>query len=269
METGQPAIDEFTQRQRAIWAAGDYATLSDHISQVGERVVARAGVEPEMRVLDVACGTGNAALPAAQAGARVTGLDLVPKLLEAGREKAEAAGVTVEWVEGDAESLPFSDGSFDRVFSTFGHMFAPRHKRTAGEMARVCGQGGVIAICCWTPEGTVGDVFAASASYMPPPPDFAEPPILWGTEDHVKQMFPTATGFEFERHSATIEWESARSFADYFFERFGPLVTAREMLGDRFAELGEKIIAVFEERNEADDGSLRLPQEYLQSVIRL
>lgn len=263
----EAGLEEFRQQQRATWAAGDYADLSRHITHVGERVVAAAGVEPGMRVLDVACGTGNAALPAAVAGASVAGLDLVPELLEAGRGKAEAAGVEIEWVEGDAEALPFDDGSFDRVFSTFGHMFAPRHGRTAEEMARVCRDGGAIAISCWTPEGTVGEVFATSVPYMPPPPDFAQPPILWGTEDHVRELFPGARDFEFERHSATIEWESARGFAEYFFARFGPLVTAREMLGDRFEELSEKLIGVFEARNEADDG-FRMPQEYLQSVVR-
>jgi ubiquinone/menaquinone biosynthesis C-methylase UbiE len=222
-----------------------------------------------MRVLDVACGTGNAALPAARAGARVTGLDLTPELLEAGRDKAAAAGVEVDWVEGDAEQLPFDDDSFERVFSTFGHMFAPRHRQAAQEMARVCRQGGLIAICCWTPDGTVGDVFAASAAQMPPPPDYAQSPILWGTEAHVRELFPQAAEIEFERHSATIQWESPRAFADYFFERFGPIVTARQLLGDRFEALAEQLVAIFEQRNEADDGSLRMPQEYLQSLIRL
>jgi SAM-dependent methyltransferase len=261
-------MEDFKQRQRTIWATGDYPKLSELISGVGERVVARAGIEPGMRVLDVACGTGNAALPAARARAQVTGLDLVPKLLEAGREKADEEGLEIEWVEGDAEQLPFEDRTFDRIFSTFGHMFAPRHRQAAAEMARVRRDDGVIAICCWTPEGAVGDVFAASASYMPPPPDFAEPPIIWGTEDHVREMFPEAAGFDFERHSATIEWDSVKGWADYFFERFGPLVTAREMLGERFTELGEKLIEIFEKRNEATDGSLRLPQEYLLSIIR-
>jgi SAM-dependent methyltransferase len=263
-------VDEFKERQRAMWAAGDYATLSTYIKDVGERVVDRTGVEPGMRVLDVACGTGNAALPAARAGARVTGLDLVPELLEAGRAGADAAGLEVEWVEGDAEQLPFEDDSFERVFSTFGHMFAPRHRRTADEMARVCRAGDVIAICCWTPEGSVGDILRASGSYMPPPPDFASPPILWGTEDHVREMFGSvASGFEFERHSATIEWESIEGFGDFFMDRFGPLVTARQMLGERFEELQEKILAIWDEWNEADDGRLILPQEYLLSVIRL
>lgn len=265
----QAALDEFAKQQRAIWEAGDYATLSQYISHVGEGLVARIGVDPQMRALDVACGTGNAALPAARAGAIVTGLDLTPTLLEAGRQTASAEGLEIEWVEGNAEALPFDSDSFDRVYSTFGHMFAPRHRNTADEMSRVCRDGGVIGICCWTPEGTLGDVFAVSASYMPPPPDFASPPILWGTEDHVREMFDSAEAFEFERHSATVEWESTRGFAEFFLERFGPMVTARAMLGERFHELAEGVISVFEERNEADDGSLRLPQEYLLSVVRM
>jgi SAM-dependent methyltransferase len=262
-------MEEFKERQRAMWAAGDYATLSEHVRDIGERVVGRAGVESGMTVLDVACGAGNAALPAARAGAQVTGLDLVPELLEAGRKKAEAEGVQIDWVEGDAEDLPFADDTFDRVFSTIGHMFAPRHKRTADEMARVCREGGVIAICCWTPEGSVGDVLRAVGSYMPPPPDFASPPILWGTEDHVREMFDAATGFEFERHVASIEFDSIDGFADFFMDRFGPLVTARQMLGDRFAALRAEIVAIWARWNESDDGRLVLPQEYLLSVIRL
>jgi SAM-dependent methyltransferase len=262
-------MEELKERQRAMWAAGDYAKLSEYIAEVGELVVTRAGVDRGMRVLDVACGTGNAALPAARRGARVTGLDLVPELLEGGRKKATAERLDIKWVEGDAEELPFEDGVFDRVLSTFGHMFAPRHRRTADEMTRVCSKGGAIGICCWTPEGSVGDVFRASASYMPPPPDFASPAIHWGREEHIREMFGTALDFEFERHSATIEWESVEGFADFFMDRFGPLVTARAMLGDRFAELRREILEIWAEWNEADDGRLVLPQEYLLSVIRL
>jgi len=263
-------MEEFKERQRAMWAAGDFGSLSKYVEDVGEFVVARAGVEAGMRVLDVACGTGNAALPAARAGAQVTGLDFVPELLEGGRTKAAAAGVDIDWVEGDAEELPFEDGSFDRVFSTFGHMFAPRHRKTADEMVRVCRDGAVIAMCCWTPEGTAGDVFRASGSYMPPPPDFVSPPILWGTEGHVRDMFGfAAPDIEFERRSTTIEWESIEGFADFFMDRFGPLVTARQMLGERFGELRGDILAIWANNNEADDGRLVLPQEYLVSVIRL
>lgn len=263
-------MDEFIERQRTIWAAGDYATLSEYIRDVGEYIVERAGVEAGMNVLDVACGTGNAALPAARAGASVTGLDLVPELLEGARKKAAAAGVEVEWVEGNAEELPFADGSFDRVFSTFGHMFAPRHRVTADEMARVCRTGGMIAICCWTPEGAVGDLFRATGPYMPPPPDYALPPLLWGTEDHVRELWgAVATDFEFERRDAMIEWESVEGFADFFMDRFGPLVAAKAMLGEGFADLRADAIAAWSTRNEADDGTFRLGQEYLVSLVRL
>jgi SAM-dependent methyltransferase len=264
------ALDEFRQRQRSMWAAGDYPTLSQHIAGVGERLVDRVGVESGMRVLDVACGSGNVALPAARADAEVTGLDLVPELLEAGRAKAASTGLDVTWVEGDAESLPFDDASFDRVLSTFGHMFAPRHRETADEMTRVCLDGGLVGICCWTPEGVTGDIFRAIGSYLPPPPEFASPPLLWGTEEHVREMLGAAAKeLEFERHVATIEWDSVEGWADYFLDRFGPFVAARQMLGDRFAELRGEVVAVWEAWNEADDGRLVLPQEYLLAVVRL
>jgi SAM-dependent methyltransferase len=263
-------MEEFKLQQRAMWAAGDYATLSEHIKDVGELVVERAGVESGMTVLDVACGTGNAALPAARVGADVTGLDLVPELLEAGRRKAAAEGLEVAWVGGDTEDLPFEDDSFDRVLSTFGHMFAPRHQRTADEMARVCRQQAVVGICCWTPEGVTGDILGTAGSYLPSPPDFASPPLLWGTEEHVRDMFGSdATDFEFERHSATIEWESVDGWADYFTDRFGPLVTARQMLGERFADLRADLVSIWERWNESKDGRFLLPQEYLLSVVRL
>jgi SAM-dependent methyltransferase len=262
-------MDEFKQRQRAMWAAGDYATLSEYIREVGKHLVERVGVEPGMRVLDVACGTGNAAIPAARAGGDVTGLDLVPELLDGGRTKAAEVGVEVDWVEGDAEQLPFEDGAFERVLSTFGHMFAPRHRQTADEMGRVCREGGAIGICCWTPEGVTGDLFAAMGSYLPPPPDFASPPLLWGTEDHVREMFPSARDYEFERRSAMIEWDSVEGWADFFMPRFGPFVTAQAMLGERFADLRTDVVEVWTRWNEADGDGLRLPQEYLLSVVRL
>ncbi len=263
-------LDEFKTRQRAVWDSGEYSALSPFIAEVGELVVARAGIEKGMKVLDVACGTGNAARPAARAGASVTGLDLVPKLLDAGRAKAAAEGLEIDWREGDAEALPFEDGQFDRVFSTFGHMFAPRHRQTASEMARVCRTGGTIVTATWTPEGTVAEVFKVSASYMPPPPDYALPPIFWGREDHVREQFAgAATSFEFERHVNVIEWESMEEWSNFFMDRFGPMVIARKMLGDRFAELRERVVAVWTKANQSTDGRVRIPQEYLVSIIRL
>jgi SAM-dependent methyltransferase len=263
-------LDEFKTSQRAVWDAGEYSALSQYIADVGELLVARADIAPGMRALDVACGTGNAARPAARAGARVTGLDLVPKLLEAGRAKAQAEGFDIEWREGDAEDLPFEGASFDRVLSTFGHMFAPRHQRTAEEMARVCRRGGAIVTATWTPEGTVGEIFKVSASYMPPPPDYASAPISWGREDYVRERFaPVATGFDFERHMNWIEWDSIDGWADFFMDRFGPMVTARAMLGERFGELRERVVDIWRKANQATDGRLRLPQEYLLSKVRL
>ena len=263
-------LDEYKARQRSVWEAGEYAALSGYIADVGERVVERAAPQRGMRVIDVACGTGNAARPAARTGAHVTGLDLTPRLLEAGREKAEAEGLSIDWREGDAEDLPFDDGSFDRVLSTFGHMFAPRHQRTAGEMARVCRKGGAIVTATWTPEGVTGAVFKAASSYMPPPPDYAAPPILWGREEHVRAMFgAVATRFAFERHVNRVERDSVEGFAEFFLGRFGPLVTARAMLGERFDALRQQIVEIWRSVNEATDGRLRLPQEYLLSIISL
>jgi len=263
-------LETFKHRQRAMWAAGDYPALSEEIAGVGELLVERVAVTAGMRVLDVASGTGNAALPAARRGADVTALDLVSELLEAGEAKAARAGVEIEWVEGDAEALPFADGLFDRVVSTFGHMFAPRHQLTADEMVRVARPGGAVVTATWTPEGVAGRVIAAAGSFMPPPPDYASPPVLWGVEDHVREQFGgAATGFEFERHVSRISWESLDSFADFFMDAFGPVVTARAMLGERFEDLRAQIVAIWREANEADDGSFVLPQEYLLSVVRL
>jgi SAM-dependent methyltransferase len=265
-----PRLDEFKTVQRTIWSNGEYGDLSPYIADVGELVVARAAIMRGMNVLDVACGTGNAARPAARAGAQVVGLDLTPKLLAAGEAKARAEGLRIEWREGDAEDLPFENGHFDRVLSTFGHMFAPRHKQTAAEMARVCRSGGAIVTATWLEEGSVGELFRTSFSFMPPPPDYASPPILWGREDHVREVFAgVAKGFEFERHVNRIEWESVEAFADYFMDRFGPMVTARQMLGDRFSELRAKVIELWKRVNESRDGRFVLPQPYLLSIIRL
>lgn len=263
-------MEEFKERQRAIWEAGDYPLLSEMIHDVGERVVDAAEIDPGMTVLDVACGSGNAAIQAAERGARVTGLDLAPALLDAGRRKAQQVAVEVAWVEGDAEELPFADGAFDRVLSTFGHMFAPRHRQTAGEMARVCRDGGVIAFATWLPEGTVAEMLRTSTSYMPPPPDFAEPPMLWGDEGHVRELFePAASDIAFERHVNHVEAESVDAWADLFTNNFPPLVTAQAMLGERFAELRRDLVDIWERGNEADDGSFRFPQQYLVSVVHV
>jgi ubiquinone/menaquinone biosynthesis C-methylase UbiE len=247
---------------KEMWAAGDYQAVADKISAVGELVVERVGLEPGLDVLDVACGTGNATIPAARTGARVTGLDLSPGLLAIARERAADAMVEVEWVEGDATQLPFDDESFDRVISTFGHMFAPDHERTASEMRRVSRPGGKIGVCCWTPHGGIGEMFRAIAALTPPPPG-SESPLLWGTEDHVRELLGEA---EFDH--AEVEWrdESVESYARFMEESFGPLIAARRQVGDR---LHEAYVEYLTRVNEADDGSLRFRGEYLLAVVQV
>lgn len=245
-----------------MWGSGNYAAVAERISDAGELVVERAGVEPGMDVLDLACGTGNATIPAARKGARVTGLDFSPDLLAIARERAADARVEVEWVEGDAQELPFPDASFDRVISTFGHMFAPDHQRTAAEMRRVCRPGGAIAVACWTPEGSIGRMFRTIAELVPPPPG-GGPPILWGTEAHIRELLGDG---DFERHE--IEWqdESVESYARFMLESFGPLLNAREALAGRENELDEAFRAFLDAENLNDDGTLRFRGEYLLAV---
>ena len=246
-----------------MWGAGNYAAVAERISEVGELVVERARVEPGMELLDVACGAGNATIPAAREGARVTGLDFSPGLLAIARERAADAMVEIDWVVGDAQELPFDDARFDRVISTFGHMFAPDHQRTAAEMRRVCRPDGTIAIACWTPEGSIGRMFRVTAELLPPPPG-GEPPILWGTEQHIRELLGDG---EFERYE--VEWkdESVESYARFMLDSFGPLLNARELLGEREAELDEAFRAFLARENLADDGTLRFNGEYLLAVV--
>jgi ubiquinone/menaquinone biosynthesis C-methylase UbiE len=248
---------------KTMWGAGNYAAVAEKISQAGELVIERSGLEPGMDLLDVACGTGNATIPAARAGARATGLDFSPDLLAIARERASDAMVEVDWVEGDAQELPFDDASFDRVISTFGQMFAPDHKRTADEMLRVCRPGGTIAVACWTPDGSMGRMVQALAELVPPPPG-STPPLLWGTEEHQRELLGEG---EFERHE--IEWreESVESYARFMLESFGPLLNAREQLAEREGELDEAFTAFLARENLSDDGTLRFRGEYLLAVV--
>ena len=246
------------------WDAGNFAAVAEKILDAGEAVVTAAGVEPGMDVLDVACGTGNATLPAARTGARTTGLDFAPGLLEIARERAADAMLEIDFIEGDAQAMPFEDGSFDRLVSTFGHMFAPDHRRTSDEMKRVLRPGGVIAVACWMPEGAIGRMFRVTADLLPPPP--GPPPGLWGTEDHVREMW--GDDVEFERHEIVWTDESVESYAQFMLESFGPLLNAREVLGEREGELDRAYRDFLERENEADDGTLRFRGQYLLSVVR-
>ncbi|HLF39927.1 MAG TPA: class I SAM-dependent methyltransferase [Acidimicrobiia bacterium] len=254
---------------RAMWGSGDYDSIAELILTAGRGIVARTGVKAGDDVLDVACGTGNAAVAAAVTGGRVTGVDLTPELFPAARARATAAGVEVDWREGDAEALPFGDASFDVVVSTFGCMFAPRHEVTAGELARVLRPGGRLGLCNWTPEGWVGEFFRTIAAHLPPPA--GPPPLLWGTEGHVRSLFDgTGIELEFDRDEVVFVFESAEAAADKYADRFGPVVKAREVLTEQggWDAFRADFVGLFERNAETPGGQVTIPGEYLVVVGR-
>ncbi|RCG24506.1 class I SAM-dependent methyltransferase [Sphaerisporangium album] len=223
-------------RHRDMWALGDYpAVAAEIIPDLGAVLVDACGVGRGHRVLDVAAGSGNAAIPAALAGASVVASDLTPELLEAGRVLAARRGAEVEWRQGDAEALPYADGEFDTVLSCVGVMFAPHHQAAADELIRVCRPGGTIGLLNWTPEGFIGQMFKAMKPYAPPPPPGAQPPPLWGSEDHVRALLGEAvTDVTVRRQTVTIDrFGSPGAFVDYFKANYGPTVAVyRGIAGD-------------------------------------
>jgi SAM-dependent methyltransferase len=256
-------------RQRALWAAGDYPDLARTIEEVAEVAVEAAGVGEGDAVLDVATGSGNAALAAAARGARVTGLDLVPQLLARARERAADQGLSITFDEGDAQQLPYDDAAFDRVTSVFGAMFAPDQTRTAGELRRVCREDGTIVVTAWTPEGLNGRVFAVTAKHMPPPPPDFQPPVLWGVEEHVRGLFAGAE-VQTERRTVPVEGDSTELWVQYLSRVLGPLATARAALEAEggWEPLRDDMVAMYEGFNEATDGTLRAKAEYLVATVR-
>jgi SAM-dependent methyltransferase len=264
-------VSRFKQGQKAMWTAGDYPQVARRIESVAEQLVASVGAAAGLKLLDVATGTGNVAIPAAQAGAQVTGLDLTPKLLEIARQRAAEAGLEIHFLEGDAEELPFPDGSFDRVTSCFGVMFAPRQPVAAGELVRVIAPGGTIAVAAWTPEGFVGRNFGLAASYMPPmPPDF-KPPVMWGREDHVRSLFAdSAAELSCELQTVRFSADSPEIWVQEDERMLGPAVMAKAALEPqgRYQELRQAMIDLYNECNEATDGSFMVHAEYLLTVAR-
>jgi SAM-dependent methyltransferase len=263
---------DLKQAHRATWAAGDYAAVAEHIDAVPPRdLLNRLAIAPGHDVLDVATGTGNVALRAAAAGARVVGLDLAPELFAAARRREAEYRVTVEWVEGDAEALPFADASFDHVLSVFGVQFAPRHEVAAAEVARVCRPGGHVGLVNWTPTGLIGELFSIMSGYVPAPPAFASPPPLWGSESHVRDLFAD-TGVELTFAVGRNPWrfESAEGWVSFLETNYGPTLKARARLIQEgtWDACRAELLAQAERRNEATDGTLLLPAEYLVAVGR-
>jgi SAM-dependent methyltransferase len=263
-------VTELKRTHRAIWAAGNYAAVAEMIDEAPPRdLMEHIGVSPGEDVLDVATGTGNLALRAAAAGAQVVGVDLTPELFDTAQRRASDQGVAVQWVEGDAEQLPFEDASFDVVLSAFGVQFAPRHEVVAQELARVCRPGGRIGLVSWTPEGQIGELFKIMGAYMPAPPDYASPPPLWGSEEHVRRLFAdTGVEFEFTRGHNPWRFDSAEHYVVFFEGNYGPTLKARERLSadGRWEECREDIYKMAERRNEATDGGLLMQAEYLVAV---
>jgi ubiquinone/menaquinone biosynthesis C-methylase UbiE len=222
-------------KHRAMWALGNYPAVSTQIiPSLGPRLVDAAGVQPGQRVLDVAAGSGNAAIPAALAGADVLASDLTPELLAVGEQRAAEHGATIEWREGDAEALPFEDGAFDVVLSCVGVMFAPHHQRAADELLRVSRPGGTIGLLSWTPDGFIGQMFMVMRPYAPPPPPGAQPPPLWGREDHVRQLLGAGvTDVEARTDSLVVDrFERPEEFRDYFKQNYGPTIAVYRYIAD-------------------------------------
>jgi ubiquinone/menaquinone biosynthesis C-methylase UbiE len=265
-------VSGIKQGQKMMWATGDYPDLAQTIEEVAEVVVEQVGVGPGEDMLDVATGSGNVAIPAARAGASVTGLDLTPELLEAARRRAADAGVEVRWIEGDAEELPFENHSFDRVTSCFGVIFAPRHGQAAGELARVARPGATVAFTAWTPEGLNGQMFKLIGSYMPPPPPELQAPMRWGEEEYVRSLMDsTGAELSFERRTVTMAHESPESWVEYTERVLGPTIMIKAALEPqgKWDELKARLIALYRASNEADDGTFRAPAEYLLTVARM
>jgi SAM-dependent methyltransferase len=265
------ADTELKSKHRKMWASGDYPGMVEtFLLPLGPRLVEAAGIGPGMKVLDIAAGTGNASLPAADAGAEVTASDLTPELLEAGRARAEAAGLELEWAEADAENLPFDDETFDVVMSSIGAMFAPHHQEVADEMVRVCRPGGTIALLSWTPEGMIGALFRMMGPFAPPPPPGAQPPPLWGSEDHLAELFGDRVDFStLERHMLEITaFEHPHDYGEHFKSKYGPTIAARANADKdgRAEELDEALNDFCDEWNLGGEDDARFEKEYLIAV---
>lgn len=246
-----PDLPTIATKHRALWASGDYpAVAADLIPSLGAVLVESAGVTVGLRVLDVGAGTGNAAIPAALTGADVVASDLTPELLAAGERIAAERGARLQWVEADAQALPFEDGEFDTVLSCVGVMFAPFHDRAAGELLRVCRSGGTIGLLSWTPEGFVGRLFATMKPFAPPPPPGASPPPLWGSEDHVRMLLGHGVGeLRAQRRTTTFDVAATpEAFREWWKANYGPTIAVyRGLDPDRAAELDAAFLRMLEE----------------------
>jgi len=259
-------LDAVKARQQAAWASGDYSAVATLIVPVAEDLVDLADLHAGARVLDVATGSGNAALAAARLHCDVVGIDYVDTLLDRGRERASAERLAVDLRAGDAEELEFPDASFDAVLSVFGSMFAPDHEQTARELARVTRPGGTIALASWTPDGFIGALFRTVAQFAPPPAGVRSP-MLWGMAEHLAEIFGTTVRWRHTTETFTFRFPSAAAFVAYFAEHYGPTLKAIAAAGEQADELVDALTGLVWSWNRLDsDGPVAVPATYLASV---
>lgn len=261
------ANDPLTERTRVTWTAGDFGRIARTYTASAEAFVAGLGLQKNTRVLDVACGTGNLAIPAARGGAHVVGIDIAANLVEQARTAAASEGLDATFDEGNAEELPYADGSFDVVMTMFGAMFAARPDRVASELLRVCRPGGRVAMANWTPEGFVGEMLRVVAAHVPPAPGVPGV-LLWGMESVVRERLSTAAQVQVTRRTAYLEMPFGPAGAvDYFLTWYGPTVRAYASLDVRGRDsMRSQLESLFSRHNAGTDGSTRVPAEYLEVV---
>lgn len=263
-----PEMESLKSRLKAMWMAGDFGEVAKHIEAGAEEFIARLALRPGVRLLDVACGSGNLAIPAARAGAVVTGVDIATNLLEQARARAASEGLAIQFDEGDAESLPYGDAAFDEVVSMFGAMFAPRPELVAAELVRVCRPGGRIALANWTPGGFIGQMFRISAKHVPPPPNMPSP-VKWGDEETVRERLRDGVAdLQMTRRVCPFKYpfppaEVVESFRRYY----GPTQRAFDALdADGQAALRQDLERLWAEHNQAKDNTTYVEGEYLEVI---
>jgi SAM-dependent methyltransferase len=256
------------QRQQASWASGDFAVVGVTLQIVGESLAEACDIRAGERVLDIAAGNGNATLAAARRFAQVTSTDYVPALLEKGRRRAEAEGLTAQFQVADAEELPFADGAFDVALSTFGIMFAPDHARSSAEMLRVVRPGGRLGMANWTPDGLVGQLFKTIGKHVPPPAG-VKSPALWGTEEYLRELFGAgAARMRVEHKQFNFRYASPAHWLQVFRDYYGPVHKAFTALDEKgVLALEQDLFALLDRFNTAGEASLVVPGEYLEVVV--
>ena len=267
-QTATPELAALKSRQQVAWSSGNYAVVGTTLQIVGEQLCEAMDLRAGSKVLDVAAGNGMVSLAAARRWCDVTSTDYVPALLESGRARATANGLSIRFMEADAESLPFDDASFDAVVSTFGVMFAPNQAQAASEMMRVCKRGGRIGLANWTPDGFIGQVFKTLSKYLPPPAG-AKSPALWGTRAALNEMFGSqASSIKAEPRFFNFRYKSAEHFLDVFKTYYGPVLKAFAAL-DAAAQqdLHNDLYALIVRMNKSGDATMVVPSEYLEVVI--